>query len=443
MELDAARVAQHLVRSRRRFLDAATVALTTEIETYANLPHELIHGEIEESNRAGIELYVKTLTTGEMPAPGDLEQIRLVAARRARAGLPLDMLITAYPLVARVLLTRLVSATNANQVSVSSDLVGLTIDFLGAVTSAAASAYLEESQLIETGSRTEADRMLESLLIGAPRPTVHGIQLADEYAVFALSIAPHPDEHQPGVDAGLVARRKLGRAKSVLRQVCGSQPMTSLTPEGGLALVPAGRATSPWSELVERLSAAAQAPVTAALTMAPTDDIAAAALLSGEILDVVALIGRPPGCYSLHDVSFEYQITRPGAARSALASTLNAVEDDQVLLTTLRAFLTSGGNRHRTARQVSSHPNTVDNRMRKLARLTGCDPMSSDGATRLRMALLAQDAEQRTIQYRQRSTSIDAPAVPQTTAARKSPTDTARSRTGAAAVARAERESQA
>ncbi|WP_332642667.1 helix-turn-helix domain-containing protein [Aeromicrobium sp.] len=48
------------------------------------------------------------------------------------------------------------------------------------------------------------------------------------------------------------------------------------------------------------------------------------------------------------------------------------------------------------AHLVSAHPNTVDNRMRKPAGLTGYDPTRPDDATRLRMALLARDAEART-----------------------------------------------
>ncbi|MFC7503150.1 PucR family transcriptional regulator [Nocardioides sp. CPCC 206347] len=395
MELDGDRLEELMRRHRRQFVDAGTRALAAEIEPYAAVPGELLHGDVARTIRNNIELFITTIATGELPAPHDLEEIRVSAARRAEEGLSLEMIMAAYHLVARVVVQRLAVLAGQEHVSLSTDLVGRITDFLGVVSATAAGGFLEELQQIETGSRTVADGMLESLLTGAPRPALETYALADEYSVLALSIARHADELQPGVDASMAARRKLRRVRSLLREVCdGQQPMASLTPAGGLALIPLTPGIADGKALTERLEDVAQAPVTAAVTTAAPDDIAAAARLTREVLDVVLLLERPPGTYRLEDVSFEYQVTRPGAARTALARMLAPIGDDP-LLATLRAFLATGGNRHRTARLVSAHPNTVDNRMRKLAGLTGYDPTRPDDATRLRMALLARDAEAR------------------------------------------------
>lgn len=395
MELDAASLARLLRGNRRQFVETGAAALAAEIARYAVVPDELLHGDVATTIRRNIDLFVTAISTGEMPTGEDLADIRVSAARRAEEGLSLDMIMSAYHLVPRVVVQGLSAASGEAEVSLGVDLVSRIADFLGIVSSTAAAGYLEEFQLIETGSRTAADRMLESLLTGAPRPTLEGYPLASSYAVLALSISRHADEMQPGVDASMAARRKLRRVRSVLRDACnGQQPMTSLTPEGGLALIPLGPDTPVWSEFVDGLGSAAQVSVTAAVTTSSPDDLARAARMSREILDVVLLLELPPKAYRLEDISFEYQITRPGDARVALARLLEPVEDD-LLLTTLRAFLVSGGNRHRTASHVSVHPNTVDNRIRKIFRLAGLDPTQPDDATRLRMALLARDAEHR------------------------------------------------
>lgn len=395
MELDAAAFAAVLQRNRRQFVDAGAAALAAEIEPYAVVPGELLHGDVAATIRRNIELFITAISTGTMPGPEDLTEIRVSAARRAEEGLSLEMIMGAYHLVPRVVVQGLAAAVGRDHVALGSDVVARLSDFLGIVSSTAAAGYLEEFQLIETGSRTAADRMLESLLMGTPPPTLEGYPLADDYAVLALAISRHADELQAGVDAGMAARRKLRRVRSVLREASGGrQPMASLTPEGGLVLLPPGAEITDWTAFVERLGAAAQASVTAAVTEAVTDEIAAAARMSREVLDVVLLLERPPGAYGLEDVSFEFQITRPGPARTALAHTLAPIVDE-LLLSTLRTFLASGGNRRRTARQVSVHPNTVDNRLRKLARLTGHDPTDPEVATLLRMALLARDAEVR------------------------------------------------
>lgn len=395
MILDPTSLARLLKQHRRDFVDAGAAALSAEIESYAVVPGELLTGDVAATIRRNIELFVTALATGEMPAPEDLEEIRISAARRAEEGLSLEMIMAAYHLVPRVVVERLAAAACQESVALDADLVARLADFLGVVSSTAAAGYLKEFQLIETGSRTAADRMLEALLTGGPRPTLEGYPLAEQYAVLALSISQHPDEIEPGVDAGMAARRKLRRVRSLLREVNrGLQPMASLTPEGGLTLLPAEVVAARPVEFIERLGTAAQAPVIAAVTNAAPEDIAAAALTAREILDVVLLLELPPGAYRLEDVSFEYLVTRPGAARTALAHTLSAVDDD-VLLSTLRGYLASGGNRQKTASRVGAHPNTVDNRMRKIAHLTGYDVARPEDATHLQMALLARDAEQR------------------------------------------------
>ncbi|MFC8529301.1 PucR family transcriptional regulator [Nocardia sp. NPDC057227] len=87
------------------------------------------------------------------------------------------------------------------------------------------------------------------------------------------------------------------------------------------------------------------------------------------------------------------QLTRPGPARAHLAAMLDPLDAHPELLQTLRVHFRNESNRKRTARELYVHPNTVDYRLRRIARLTGHDPVTGGGAWRLRSALTARDAE--------------------------------------------------
>ena len=67
--------------------------------------------------------------------------------------------------------------------------------------------------------------------------------------------------------------------------------------------------------------------------------------------------------------------------------------DGGELLTTLRAHLDGGLNRRHTARTLHLHPNTVDYRLRRIARLTGLDPTRPADLLRITAAVAARDAE--------------------------------------------------
>ncbi|MDN5765069.1 MAG: helix-turn-helix domain-containing protein [Humibacillus sp.] len=57
---------------------------------------------------------------------------------------------------------------------------------------------------------------------------------------------------------------------------------------------------------------------------------------------------------------------------------------------TLETFLSSNLDRGRTARALQVHPNTVNNRLKRIADLVGLDPGTTSGAAELSAALIAR-----------------------------------------------------
>ncbi|MET8545897.1 helix-turn-helix domain-containing protein [Kitasatospora sp. NPDC004799] len=224
--------------------------------------------------------------------------------------------------------------------------------------------------------------------------------------MLCLSVADHPDEHSPGVDPGVAARRKLRRFEAELDHRTRQSALTALTPTGGLVLVPFGPAPgpeeadtgeAPWPLLAATLAAAARAAgaaVLAGAASAAPAEVPGAAALAHEVLDVARAFGRPPGLHRLDDILLEYQLTRPSRARSRLAALLEPLADAGELLITLRTHLAGGLNRRHTASALHLHPNTVDYRLRRIAALTGLDPTRPADVPRITAALAARTAEQ-------------------------------------------------
>jgi DNA-binding PucR family transcriptional regulator len=94
----------------------------------------------------------------------------------------------------------------------------------------------------------------------------------------------------------------------------------------------------------------------------------------------------------MDDLVIEYQITRPGPARDALAALIEPLTSQADLLETLRVHMSSGMNRRETARRLEVHPNTVDNRMSRVASAIGLDLSQPRAITQARSAILAYDA---------------------------------------------------
>ncbi|MFJ9611180.1 PucR family transcriptional regulator [Kitasatospora sp. NPDC101176] len=407
---------QRLLGGVRELAAAVVAALLDRVPVYRRLPREQLTGELTRDTERRIRALAHAVRTG-LPAPDEeFTAVREAATRRAEEGLPLDAVLLAHHLGLEVcweFATRHARADDAADLLV---LNRLLLDQLRQATTAAGAGYLDEHRPAGDPRGAARQSLLTALLAGSPAEEAAaraGLRLPPRYAVLCLSVSDHPDEHTPGVEPAVAARRKLRRLTAELGHHTRQSALAALTSSGGLVLVPigpdqapptAGRTTDdgqapeaePWPHLAATVAAAARAagaPVLAGAAAAAPAEVPDAAALAYEVLDVARAFGRPPGLHRLDDVLLEYQLTRPSRARARLAALLEPLTDGGELLTTLRTHLAGGLNRRHTATTLHLHPNTVDYRLRRIAALTGLDPARPADVLRITAAIAARTAE--------------------------------------------------
>lgn len=365
-----------------------------EIPTYRALPEEQLAGDVTQLASENLRLFAKVLAERRAPEPEETREIARSAAQRAEEGVPLQAVLAAYHLGIRTGWDYVTEEAGPEDVADLREATSLVFLAVQVVTGTVASAYAEEQRLLADQQNANRHTLLAALLGGrevdaAARQS--GIRLAEMYTVLAVTVAPHPDESAPGVDVGVVARRKVRRVHSALAGV--PDALTNIAADGGPILIPGERDRASLAGLVRRLGGAAGTDVTAAVTRAAPPQVGVASARAREILAVARATGRGPGVYELSDVLLDYQLTRSGPARTALAELLEPLAEHPDLLYTLRVHLGNDLNRKRTASELYIHPNTVDYRLRNIARLTGLDPAVAADQRSLGAALLARDVE--------------------------------------------------
>ncbi len=347
--------------------------------------------------RLGLSDFAAALGEGRLPDEARVASFRDSAARRAEEGPPLDAVVNAYFIGARVALTELVGAAGPPDSPGVNALHGLTLEYLRLVTGAVSSGYVQELQTSAGERHSVRQQLLAGVLAGDPFRAAEeaGVVLPAEYVVLGLVLGPHPDERRPGVDPSVAARRKLRRVRTALDHHSRGASLHTLTADGGLVLLPydgvpgagPGRERDAASAVVARLRQAAGAPVTCAVLTASPTAVVDAAPVATELAALAVASGRPEGLYRLADLALDHQLSRPGPAADHLASLLSPLEEHPELLETLRAYLRAACDRQVAASRLQVHPNTVLYRLRKVAELTGLNAAQAADLPTLHAAL--------------------------------------------------------
>lgn len=370
-------LAARLVAEMPAFVRRVLAEITERVPAYQQLPGEELAGDITRVIEQTLRAFADVLHTGALPTGEELRFLRESAARRAEEGVPIDVVLTAYHVGIQVVWEALVPEARPEEVGQVLELNALAMRYLQVVTPAVSAGYLDERQTMFDDERSARHTLLTSLLDGS--------QEAGPYVVLALHVPPHPDELTPDVDASVAGRRKLRRLRTELERHSREPVLSSLTPDGGIALLPGE--DLPLDRIVADVTRAAGVPLTVAAVAAPPSGVAAAARLAREVLVVAVRSG--PGLYRLSDVLLEYQLSRPSAALEPLASIVSPLSDE--LVETLEVYLRRGSRRP-AATELHVHPNTVDYRLRRVAELTGLDPTRIEHVTLLTAALAARRA---------------------------------------------------
>ncbi|MFB7718351.1 MULTISPECIES: PucR family transcriptional regulator [unclassified Nocardia] len=261
----------------------------------------------------------------------------------------------------------------------------------GVVTTIMSSIFVEQ---IHPGAERPAAHLYtvaSALAEGRTAALPADVDIANSYAVLAVSIPRHRDEESGSPSASLVAQRKLGRMQIALDDRTGSTALSTLGVRGGTILIPSLEATSNrLDQLVGELSHAVQVPITAIVLDSTRDGVRASADLAHDLLDVAIRLRYPGGLYRSGDLALEYQLTRPGPARDKLGSLLDPLSMHPDLLHTLLLHIHTNLSRQHTARLLHLHRNTIDYRLHRIQELTGYDPADQTGLWYLQSALVVR-----------------------------------------------------
>ncbi|ATL28933.1 PucR family transcriptional regulator [Streptomyces formicae] len=351
---------------------------------YDELPSDVKDVEIAATARHGLRLFLdRVAAPGE--APGDYEYFRERAAQRADEGMPLRLLLSTHLLGTQVLWRALRDVTRRGEEAALAELGDFLFTAQERIVAAVTETYLDERAAILAERREERRSLARALLEGAPAGA-EGDAFGEGCVVLFLSF--------PSGGARSVALRRLvRRVQAVLDRAFGGGVLTLLDGAGGHAVVPGGLdVTGVPDELGVLLREACGGAVrVGAVGAEGVDGIPAAARTAEEVVRVARACGRPAGLHRLDDVLLEYHLSRPSAGSERIAALLEPVLDRPELTETLRAYLELGQDRRATGRRLSLHPNTVDNRLARVAALTGLDLTSSYGTALALAALLLRE----------------------------------------------------
>ncbi|MGW6930449.1 PucR family transcriptional regulator [Lentzea sp. NPDC054927] len=364
---------------------------------YRQLPHQLVDREITEAVSRNLQVFLRALREQRPPAPEEMADQIATAVRRAQQGVPLDVVLSTYHVAAHVGWMSMASVTEEHEVGDLLATVPALLQFLSGAVPAVAASYLTEQQALHAERREAGRALVAALLTGReaePLAERIGLELSSHYVVLAVRVeATTRPEGADGNDTRLAAHGLARRLRAEMPQ----HALSALDHDGGTVLLPTSADTldqelADATDLVTKLHTAAGIGLMGGIAAAESrEDIPTAARQAADIAELVQKLGRPPGAYVLDDVLLEYQLCRPGPGRKRLARVMDRLAEHPDLLHTLRVFINSDHNRHRTADSLHLHRNTLNYRLRRVTELTGYNPADPADIRLLAASLIVHD----------------------------------------------------
>jgi hypothetical protein len=342
-----------------------------------------------------VDYYVDAFRRRELPDRAMLAPVRRTAERRATAGVPMEEVMAAFHIGAAVVTEEVARLAGPHEAAAVIALQSFGFDLVRLVAVAVATGYSTERQSILGEELATRQTLVADLLAGAATDESAlraGIRLPTAYIVVAFSLGEHGILEDDEAARQAIRRIRIEATRVVEEPVLWASPRS-----GWLAFVPYP-AGSDWFSMDDRVwlamthrqvQAVVDLPIYTGWAAAAPQDVPEAARLARDVCDVVLATRRPPGIYELDDVLIDYQLMRPSPARDRLKEMLTPLVDRPDLLLTLQTYLETGCNRRRTAQLLHLHPNSVDNRLRRCADLTGLDATEPEEAVVIRAAFLA------------------------------------------------------
>ena len=350
-------LARRLAPKTTEISELMVTAMLREVPRYASAP-DLYGNAVLQRCRLAVRIFVRIVESGEPPATRDINVVRRIGRTVATAGEPLEPLLHALRIGARVgweetlRESRRPPALSPEQML---PLAGRVFEYIDQLSSSMAEAYSHE---VGEGARRQAmseTRLFEALTSGQP-PTDGFTALTLEPPRVALAVASHADA---AAVSAVLGRLRSRFAQGVLGQRQGI-PVWLLSREPSAAMLQ---------------DCAAGTPVVFGMSAA-TDEVSLSRAVDEAAIS--ATIGLEHGgdgeVYAYSRVYPEAALRSDPAALSRFQSAaLGRLLGHPEILETLRIFLLSGRSVGSTAAAVHRHRQTVVYRLRRVEELLGCD----------------------------------------------------------------------
>lgn len=383
-------------------IGAITVKMAVHIAeaaTAARLPvDEARRLDIIEVTRCCLEVVFRVLNGA--PYPRRIPQLEYAAQVWAREGVALETILhamragTARSVELVAAARRRDGFAGCTRAGTRAVLAARIINSLNAITTIITAAYVNEIRGSSANPHRLAQNAATALLRGDLNSVAarhSGVPLADDYTVLAVHLPSPSHKSATRARSDVIAQQSLGHIRDELALRSGHQTLAVLSTRGGTILLPANQFDEPGlDQLVAALARTANIAIVAVAETSVREQVPAAGEHVHQMLDALIHLHYPGGLYWFGQFSLEVQLARPGHARDRLASILDPLDDNPELLSLLRFHYDNDLDRQRTAQQFHIHTNTVDNRLKSIARLTGWDPVSGQGAWILQSALIAR-----------------------------------------------------
>lgn len=348
-----------------------------EVEEYARLPVQSLERDVLSVSRSVVEEFFTALRSGREPQV-EAELLEGLGRRRLHMGVSLDAMLHIFRINGRAVFEAVVAAVRPGEEATLGAIGSRWLDYLDECTSAAAVAYLQASH--QTALRlVERRRALVDAVLGVRDPSEaaavgaeFSVRLDAEYAPVRLPVGQDLE--------GLLACAPAGSLGTARRD-----GLLLLVPEVARAVPPLLRA------------AGEDGPVVVGRARPLGEDLRDELARVTVVLDVAVRRGARGRLGALDFLPEQLLLRSPAVAAELEREVLGRLvvaDVDGVLLRTLRDYL-STGSLTATAQQVSTHPNTVTYRLRRIAELTGSDPRLPSGAARLALAVAQRDLHDR------------------------------------------------
>ncbi|MEU6264617.1 PucR family transcriptional regulator [Saccharopolyspora shandongensis] len=372
----------------RRVSDVILQGLYPQLDT---LPAEYDTDSIP-MLRSEVRLFIKTLDEARAPEPGELEPVRSSVSKRATEGVPLRIPLWCHHLVARVIwetACELAPPLEPEQLHAVGDRLHRFMSYVAEALS------IGRAEGLYSEGRPGSEAFTSALIEGAPAAALAaqlGFVLDNRYRVISFHLGENTEEREVDdryrLQSGL---RKARRVRARLARLLGRSPLVEVNPTDGVVLIPErqgdvlAQCRGPWTD---ELAEAIGAPVWGVVApLVPVTEIPQVVTANREMADVLVAMGLPAGAYAAEDLVLERMLWRASADSADVARIAASIADQPDLTDTIAAYVEHNGDRRATASALYVHPNTVDNRLARIATLTGLDPRTSRGMIRLHLAL--------------------------------------------------------